>query len=105
MHPTIIAQRQAAAQKRIMAAAGTVAERWGVEPPSKVEGRYNNVNDMMTWETVATFLETLATASPGVKVEEVLAVPGLSKTSIKAIEKHFEVKSADDDDGTEETEE
>lgn len=94
MHPTIIAERQAMAQKRIMEAAGAVAARWGVEPPTKSEGRYNTVNDMLTWESIAAFVEAVATASPGVKVEEVLAVPGLSKTSIAAIEKHFEVKPA-----------
>lgn len=90
MHPRLIAQRTGDAQKRIMDASKTVAQRWGVPAPVRGEGRYNEVNEMMTWEAIAGFIESLATASM-VKIDEVLAVPNLSKTSIKAIEAHFNV--------------
>lgn len=95
MHPRIIAQRTGDAQRRIMDASKAVAQRWGVPAPVPGEGRYNEVNEMMTWEAVAGFIESLATASM-VKIDEVLAVPDLSKTSIKAIEAHFNVTQQND---------
>lgn len=94
MHPRVMAQRTESAQKRIMDASGAVASRYGIPAPRASEGRYTDVNNMMTWENIATFLEALATASPGVKIDDVLAVEGLSQTAIKAIQKHFEVEPA-----------
>lgn len=91
MHPRILAQRTADAQNRILTAAAAIASRYGVPGPARGEGRYNDVNDLMTWESVATTLEAAATASPGVKIDDVLAVPDLSKAAIKAIQKHFNV--------------
>lgn len=90
MHPRIIAQRSGDAQKLMMEASKTVAQRWGIPAPVAGAGRYNEINEMMTWEAIAGFVESLATVSM-VKIDEVLAVPNLSKTSIKAIEAHFNV--------------
>lgn len=110
MHPTVIAQREAHAQRRIMAAAATVAERHGLDKPIKLEGRYTAVNAMQTWESVATFLEALATvpepagitpddvrAIHMLAVAEVLAIPGLSKTSTAAIQKYYDQQKISED--------
>lgn len=99
MHPTVIAQREAHAQRRIMAAAATVAERHGLDKPIKLEGRYTAVNAMQTWESVATFLEALAAVPEraGVPLDEVLAIPGLSKTSTAAIQKYYDQQKISED--------
>ncbi len=99
MHPTIVAQREAHAQRRIMAAAALVAERHGLDKPVKLEGRYTDVNAMQTWESVAAFLEALAAVPEpsGVTVAEVLAIPGLSKTSTALIQKHYDQQKISED--------
>ncbi len=99
MHPTIVAQREALAQRRIMAAAKKVAERHGLDKPVKLEGRYTDVNAMQTWESVATFLEALAAVPEpsGVPLAEVLAIPGLSKTSTAAIQKYYDQQKISED--------
>jgi hypothetical protein len=92
MHPQILARRQLDAQNRIIAAAATLAEKFNVEPPAVVSQRLPDVAHMLRWEAVAAFLEALASAqteTAGVDLNEILAIPGLSKTAIKAIEDHF----------------
>lgn len=76
MHPRIIAQRTGDAQNRAMEASKIVAARWGIPAPVAGEGRYNDINEMMTWEAIAGFIESLATVSI-VRINEVEAVPNL----------------------------
>lgn len=95
MHPSVLAKRELDAQNRIMDAAQLLAERFEVEPPKPVQERYPDVAQMARWGAVATFLEALALVEPGPRIGEILEIEGLSKTSIKAIMKHFNLEEAD----------
>ena len=81
-----------------MAATSTLADKFNVEPPAVVKERQVEVAQMLRWEAVAAFLDNLASASDGVEIDlsEILAIEGLSKTSIKAIEEHFKAKEGKD---------
>lgn len=102
MHPQILARRQLDAQNRIIAAATTLAQKFNVEPPAAVSQRLPDVAHMLRWETIAAFLENLVSAADAwtsldsaaleLDINEILAIPGLSKTAIKAIEDHFSPK-------------
>lgn len=89
MHPTILAKRQLDAQNRIVDAAQLLAERFGVEPPNAIQERQTDVAQMLRWEAVAKFLEALAFVERGVKLEDILAIEGLSKTSVAKIKEAF----------------
>ncbi len=60
----------------------TIAKRWGVPAPKD--------GDMTA------FLEEMATIQPGPRISEILEIEGLSKTSIKAIQKHYGVEEDGD---------
>lgn len=89
MHPNILAKRQLDAQNRIMSAAQLLAHRFGVKPPAMVEVRQNEIAQMLRWEAVATFLEALALVEPGIALADILAVEGLSKSSIAKLMETF----------------
>jgi hypothetical protein len=104
MHPRMLAKRELDAQNLIMATTSTLAEKFNVEPPAVVKERQADVAQMLRWEAVAAFLNGLvgahsemeATTQGMVKVEDILSIEGLSKTSIKAIEEHFKAKEGED---------
>ena len=89
MHPTSLAKRQLDAQNRSMAAAEVLAQRAGVSMPDLRQVRQPTILQLLKWEALAEVLEALAKAQPGVTLADVLAIEGLSKTSIKALRKHF----------------
>jgi len=89
MHPNILAKRQLDAQNRIMSAAQILAQRFGVKSPAMVESRQNDITQMLRWEAVATFLEALALVEPGIALADILAVEGLSKSSIAKLMETF----------------
>lgn len=62
MHPRMLAKREADAQTRIMAATAKLAESFGIDAPATVNQRQPDVAAMMRWESVADWLENLASA-------------------------------------------
>ena len=89
MHPTSLAKRQLDAQNRSMAAAEVLAQRAGVSMPDMRQVRQPAILQLLKWEALAEVLEALANTQPGITLADVLAIEGLSKTSIKALRKHF----------------
>lgn len=89
MHPTSLAKRQLDAQNRSMAAAEVLAQRAGVSMPDMRQVRQPAILQLLKWEALAEVLEALANTQPGITLADVLAVEGLSKTSIKALRSHF----------------
>ena len=89
MHPTSLAKRQLDAQNRSMAAAEALAHRAGVSMPDMRQVRQPAILQLLKWEALAEVLEALANRQPGITLADVLAIEGLSKTSIKALRKHF----------------
>lgn len=89
MHPTSLAKRQLDAQNRSMAAAEALAQRAGVSMPDMRQVRQPAILQLLKWEALAEVLEALANRQPGITLADVLAIEGLSKTSIKALRKHF----------------
>ena len=100
MHQSILAKRQLDAQARSMAAASTLAQRYGLTLPDARQVRDPAIAQLFKWEALATFLEALAAAepAPGLTLADVLAVEGLSKTAVKAIAKAFGEDSTDDEE-------
>lgn len=98
MHPTALAKRQLDAQNRSMAAAEALAQRTGLSMPDVRQVRQPAIAQLFKWEAIAEVLEALAKAQPAVTLADVLAVEGLSKTSIKALRTHFGEDSADDEE-------
>lgn len=98
MHQTSLAKRQLDAQTRSMTAASTLAERYGLTLPDVRQVRDPAIRQMFQWEALATFLETLAAIEPkpGVTLADVLAIEGLPKTALKAIQAHFGKDSTDE---------
>lgn len=88
MHPTSLAKRQLDAQNRSIAAAEAVAQRHGLILPSARQVRQPDIAQMLKWEALADFLEALANTH-SITLADVLAIDGLSKTSARAIRKHF----------------
>lgn len=60
-----------------------IVKRWEL-PAELIEG-----NGPVSEDVVAAFLEMMAVVEPGPRISEILEIEGLSKTSIKAITKHF----------------
>lgn len=98
MHTTILAKRQLDAQKRCMAAIETLAQKHNITKPETRQVRQPAVKQLFTWEAVADVLEAMTKQQPGITVDDVLAIDGLSKTSIKAIKKHFNVEDSTDEE-------
>lgn len=97
MHPTSLAKRQLDAQNRSMAAAEVLAQRAGVSMPDMRQVRQPAILQLLKWEALAEVLEALANTQPGITLADVLAVEGLSKTSIKALRSHFGEESTDEE--------
>lgn len=88
MHPTSLAKRQLDAQNRSMVAAEAIAQRHGLTLPAARQVRQPDIAQMLKWEALADFLEALANTH-SITLADVLAIDGLSKTSARAIRKHF----------------
>ena len=97
MHPTSLAKRQLDAQNRSMAAAEALAQRAGVSMPDMRQVRQPAILQLLKWEALAEVLEALANRQPGITLADVLAIEGLSKTSIKALRSHFGEESTDEE--------
>ena len=89
MHPTSLAKRQLDAQNRSIAAAEAIGHRHGLTLPDVRQVRQPDIAQMLKWEALADFLEALVNTQPGVTLADVLAIEGLSKTSARAIRRHF----------------
>lgn len=88
MHPTSLAKRQLDAQSRSIAAAEAIAQKHGLTLPAARQVRQPDIAQMLKWEALADFLEALANTH-SITLADVLAIDGLSKTSARAIRKHF----------------
>lgn len=88
MHPTSLAKRQLDAQNRSMVAAEAIAQKHGLTLPAARQVRQPDIAQMLKWEALADFLEALANTH-SITLADVLAIEGLSKTSARAIRKHF----------------
>lgn len=88
MHPTSLAKRQLDAQNRSIAAAEVIAQRHGLALPAARQVRQPDIAQMLKWEALADFLEALANTH-SITLADVLAIEGLSKTSARAIRRHF----------------
>lgn len=97
MHPTSLAKRQLDAQNRSIAAAEAIAHRHGLTLPAARQVRQPDIAQMLKWEALADFLEALANTH-SITLADVLAIDGLSKTSARAIRKHFGEDSTDDEE-------
>lgn len=94
MHPKILVYESAMATDRILSAAKTLAERYELADQAQaltVSHRDPEVERLEQLKAIAGFLEALVQVDPGVALTDVLAIEGLSKTSIAAIRKHFGV--------------
>ena len=98
MHPTSLAKRQLDAQNRSMAAAEAIAKQHGLTLPEARQVRQPAIAQLLKWEALADFLEALVNTQPSITLADVLAIEGLSKTSAKAIRKHFGEDSTDDEE-------
>ena len=88
MHPTSLAKRQLDAQNRSMVAAEVIAQKHGLTLPAVRQVRQPDIAQMLKWEALADFLEALANTH-SITLADVLAIDGLSKTSARAIRRHF----------------
>jgi hypothetical protein len=98
MHPKILIYESATATDRILAAAKALAERYELGDQAQalaVSHRDPEVERLEQLKAIAGFLEALALVEPGPRIGEILEIEGLSKTSIKAIMKHFHLEEAD----------
>lgn len=98
MHPTSLAKRQLDAQNRSMAAAEAIAKQHSLTLPAARQVRQPAIAQLLKWEALADFLEALVNTQPGITLADVLTIEGLSKTSAKAIRKHFGEDSTDDEE-------
>ncbi len=89
MHPRILTQRMAQAQQRIAVACKKLAAQHGIAPPVAPHDRYPTVAQLLRLEGLAAFVEELTSIKPGVTLDEILAVEGLSKTSIAKIKEQY----------------
>lgn len=62
MHPRMLAKRELDAQKRIVAATSTLADKFSVDAPVPVKERQPDIAIMLQWESIADFLDALAGA-------------------------------------------
>jgi hypothetical protein len=98
MKLSAMAARDDAAQKRMVTAAETIAERFGVQLPAGVAGHHKGTPAevaMKQRESIAEFLEGLAEAQVAGKPladvirdtrdEDVLALPGVGQATLKAL--------------------
>jgi len=86
-------QPDAASQndQRMIDAMNTITERWAL-PVEQILGGQRLGDGVLV-----AFLEMMATIEPGPRIAEILSIEGLSKTSIKAIMKHFNLEPIDGD--------
>jgi len=86
-------QPDAASQndQRMIDAMNTITERWAL-PVEQILGAQRLGDGVLV-----AFLEMMATIEPGPRIAEILSIEGLSKTSIKAIMKHFNLEPIDGD--------
>lgn len=86
-------QPDAASQndQRMIDAMNTITERWAL-PVEQIRGAQRLGDGVLV-----AFLEMMATIEPGPRIAEILSIEGLSKTSIKAIMKHFNLEPIDGD--------
>jgi hypothetical protein len=103
MHPATIAKRQLDALNKVTDSMTLLAERFGVNLPAPVMHRDPTIGQMMRWEAVAGFMESLCFAelpevvTPDarsliqtlVSLEDVLAIDGLPKAAIAKITEAF----------------
>lgn len=112
MHNATIAKRQLDALNKVTDAMTLLAERFGVDVPAPAQHRDPTIGQMMRWEAVAHFLEALCLAEqpqicfPGARalgsetllsLDDVLAIDGLSKTSIAKLQKAFGVEGSENE--------
>lgn len=74
---------------RIVATMNAIAQRWEL-PVELIEA-----DGPVSEELVVSFLAMMAAVQPGPRISEILEIDGLSKTSIKAIMKHFNLEQSD----------
>lgn len=74
---------------RIVATMNAIVQCWEL-PTETLEG-----DGPVSEEVVATFLEMMAAVEPGPRISEILEIEGMSKTSVKAIMKHFNLEESD----------
>lgn len=79
-----------------MKAASTLAERSGLALPEMRQVRDPAIAQLFKWEALATVLEALAAIAPQPTLADVLAIEGLPKTALKAIQAHFGEDSTDE---------
>lgn len=75
---------------RFLAAINAITERWGL-PVEKIDGDLPIPDDVLI-----AFLEMMASVQPGPRISEILEIEGLSKTSFKAIMKHYGLEDSTD---------
>jgi hypothetical protein len=92
MHKGILAGRMLEARKRVVTAAETAVSDKSLLDSLQMaqQERRPEVRALYEMEAVATIMEHLeSTKSNGITVDEILAIDGLTATSKKAIEAHF----------------
>lgn len=111
MHKGILAGRLLDAQNRIVEAAKTAVIQHGLDPLLLDElyaaqrEKQADVRALYEMEAIGPIVEALntalgdvlddeETAVSGLDLDAILAIPGLTKTSISAIESHFEALNA-----------
>lgn len=88
MKPSVYSTRLTGAQKRIAVAAATLEYRCGVEAPVVPVNRDSAIVAMCYLENLATFLEGLVAVN-GAKLDDVIALEGMSTESIAVIEAYY----------------
>ena len=94
MDNKIFVYRSAELDKRIKAAADRVSESFGVAGLGNTWHRDEMTRKLNEQTALAEMLESLSQIRP-VVVGDILAVDGLSKTSMKAIKAHFWMTDGD----------
>ena len=88
MKPSVLANRNSGAQKRIATAAATIAFRCSVTAPTVPVTRDSAIGAMCYLENLATFLEALVDVEAA-KLANVLNIAGVTNDSKTAIRNYY----------------